>query len=374
MPYLLILGALTLILLIANIYQYNLSKKLHHDIQNRKGVLDTLLSIGKLFVKMDHLDDYSHKLLELALGTIPKATRASFLIYNDLTGRYEYKTCIGYDLEQLQKVSFTLEETFLYKNAEGNYDLPTLIRDVSLHDSKFLDPSVNSSLAKAGGLEIKETLSAPVVLDQKIVAILNIDSELSNTFDETDQKVIHHFANHIAIALKNKHLIEETINLSKFDSLTGTYSRSYFEKLFKAYRTHTLDNMESYSLVMCDLNNLKLINDHFGHSAGDQLLVEFSKTIQGLLKESDIFARVGGDEFAILFRNLPPAKVEEKMREIVTLTEAKKITHQGISVPMSFSYGIASSPEDSMVYEVLVRIADVRMYQYKEKHRKPLLF
>lgn len=366
----LLLGILLIISLLLIMKFRHLYVVLQAKSLSQEDALNKVLEMSRLFIDMDQTDDYYRHLLEIAMSTIPKATKGSFLTHNELTGRYEYTTCIGYNLTDLQKISFTLEETFLYKNAQGNYDLPTIIRDVQKHDSKFLDPSTIAFLESIGALEIQETLSSPVVINNKIVAILNIDSEVQNAFNDSDRQLIHFFATHIAIALKNKHLLDESLNMSRYDSLTGVFNRNYFEKVFNAYRTHSLENMESYSLVICDLNDLKLINDRFGHSIGDMLLVEFTRQMKDLLSDSDVFARIGGDEFAILIRNQSLEKASEKMQHISKQIQSNSVQHQGIAIPLGFSYGIASSPEDSMVYEVLNRIADVRMYQYKEKNKK----
>lgn len=336
--------------------------------------LDTVLKVSHLFMDMDQNEDYYNFILKSAIDVVEKANRGSFLIHNPLSGRYEYKTCVGYPLDKLQNISFALEETFLYMNAGGHYDQPIIIKDIAAFDSKSLDPSTNLSLGAAGGLEPKESLSAPIVIEGKIVGILNIDSEVSGAFDEVDRQLIHFFSTQIAIALKNKKLVDETLNMSRYDSLTGIYNRNYFEKIFNAYRTYALENMESYALVICDLNDLKIINDRFGHSVGDLVLTEFTKIVKEAIRESDVFARIGGDEFALLFRNTDARRAEEKMSILIDKIESANLEHQRIAIPMSFSYGIATSPDDSMVYDVLVRIADIRMYQYKDKNKKALMF
>lgn len=365
------------IIWVSSYFAYIKSEKLRKykrisDFKNH--TLDTVLKVSHIFMDMDQNEDYYHFILKSAIDVVEKASRGSFLIHNPLSGRYEFKTCVGYPLDQLQKISFALEETFLYMNAGGQYDQPIIIKDIAAYDSKSLDPSTNLSLGAAGGLEPKESLSAPIVIEGKIVGILNIDSEVSGAFDEVDRQLIHFFSTQIAITLKNKKLVDETLNMSRYDSLTGIYNRNYFEKIFNAYRTHSLENMESYALVMCDLNDLKVINDRFGHSVGDLVLMEFTRIVKDSIRESDVFSRVGGDEFALLFRNTDAQKAEEKMSALVEKIESARLEHQRISIPMSFSYGTAISPDDSMVYDVLVRIADVRMYQYKDRNKKALKF
>ena len=131
-----------------------------------------------------------------------------------------------------------------------------------------------------------------------------------------------------------------------------------------------MGNMTSYALVLCDLNYLKIINDSYGHVAGDAILKAFSNLIQHNIRESDVISRIGGDEFVILLRNITAEKANEKMKAIFDKIKDSTIEYQGHNLPVSFSYGIAVSPDDSMVYEILTKIADIRMYKFKEDFKQ----
>ncbi|HAS73544.1 MAG TPA: hypothetical protein DCS67_05315, partial [Clostridiales bacterium UBA8960] len=333
-------------------------------------VLDTLLKVNNLFMNLNDSDDYYHVILSSAIDVIENASKGSILVFNSESNKYEFVTCVGYTLSELQKVTMTLEETFLYINANGDFRKPLIINNIREFDSKFLDKDSNANIENAGGLDIEEALSAPIIIDDQIIAIMNIDSEIKNAYDETDVQLIQYFASQIAIALKNKYLVDETVNMSRFDRLTGAYSRNYFEKVIATQNESTLTNMTSYALVLCDLNYLKIINDSYGHVAGDAILREFSRMIQMNIRDTDVISRIGGDEFVILLKNITAEKAEEKMDAIFEKTRNHTLQYQGHELPVSFSYGIAVSPDDSMVYEILTKIADIRMYKFKEQFKK----
>lgn len=332
--------------------------------------LDTILKVSHLFVDLNNSKDYYSIILSSAIDVIANASKGSFLLYNSTSERYEFQACVGYDLSELQKVTLSFEETFLYKNAQGDYNEPKLIKNVREFDFELLDIESNQAIEKAGGLIIKEALSSPIIIDNQVIAILNVDSENDDAFDENDKQLIHFFSSQIALALKNKYLVDETVNMSKFDKLTGAFNRNYFEKVFSAHRDYSLENMEAYALVLCDLNYLKIINDTYGHNAGDLILKVFSQSILEHIRDTDVFSRIGGDEFVILLRNISREHAEEKMSRIYQSIEHLTIEHGGYELPVSFSYGISASPDDSMIYDILIKIADIRMYKFKEKYKQ----
>jgi diguanylate cyclase (GGDEF)-like protein len=328
--------------------------------------LDTLLKVNHLFLNLKDSKDYYAMILASAIDVIENASKGSILLYNMDIDKFEFQTCVGYDFNELSKVKISLEETFLFKNSHGNFHEPIIIKNVREYDSEFLDTDSHKHIESAGGLDISEALSSPIIIDDQIFAIINIDSDTENAFDEIDKQLLHFFASQISIALKNKYLVDETVNMSRYDKLTGAFNRNYFEKMISAHRDQTLENMESYALVLCDLNYLKIINDTYGHSAGDAILKAFSEMISGSIRDTDVLSRIGGDEFVILLRNISLIKAEEKMAQVFNTIKDHTINYQGHELPVSFSYGVSASPDDSMIYDILIKVADIRMYKFKE--------
>lgn len=331
--------------------------------------LDTLLKVNHLFMDLNDSKDYYSVILNSAIDVIENASKGSILLYNSKSGKYEFQTCIGYDLNELKNVTMALEDTFLFMNSHGNYEEPIIVKNIREYDEKYLNKEENAHLEKAGGLAIEEALCSPIIIDGQIVAIINIDSVKRNAFDEVDKQLLHYFSTQIAIALKSKYLVEETINLSKFDKLTGALNRNYFEKITSLREDHQLEEAENYALVLCDLNHLKKINDSFGHGAGDIILKKFTDIIYDSIRETDIVSRIGGDEFVILLRSISMDRALEKMEQIYQKCESSAIRYNGHDLPVSFSYGIAVSPDDSMIYDILMKIADIRMYEFKNHYK-----
>ncbi len=145
--------------------------------------------------------------------------------------------------------------------------------------------------------------------------------------------------------------LEEKINR---DPLTGLYRKSFFdEKLAEA-----LEYEQTVTLVIADIDNFKTVNDHYGHLAGDSVLREFADLIKNQLRENDIFARWGGEEFLILFNCSKQEKIVEKIETIRKMVETHSFETVGA---LTVSFGVATSRENETVQSLLER-ADRALY------------
>lgn len=148
--------------------------------------------------------------------------------------------------------------------------------------------------------------------------------------------------------------------LSFHDSQTGIYNRAYFEQ-----EMHRMEagRHSRVGLIVCDLDGLKLYNDSLGHTIGDKLLIAAAEIIRSCFRESDVVARIGGDEFAILLPDSDLSAVESACRRI---REAiVKYNRENPEIYLSLSIGFATS-EDSVVKMMeLFREADDNMYREK---------
>jgi diguanylate cyclase (GGDEF)-like protein/PAS domain S-box-containing protein len=142
--------------------------------------------------------------------------------------------------------------------------------------------------------------------------------------------------------------------LSYHDQLTGIFNRPFFEEELK--RLNTKRNLP-ISIVLADVNCLKLANDAFGHATGDKILKKSARIIQNCCRGDDIFARVGGDEFAILL----PRTTAEDAKRIVDRIKSICATTQIQSVALSISFGISTKTE---VHD------DIRQVQKKAEDKK----
>jgi len=107
---------------------------------------------------------------------------------------------------------------------------------------------------------------------------------------------------------------KDTSFYASTDPLTSNYNRRKFFVFADKYRATALRNEHPLSLLALDLDHFKYINDEFGHAASDKVLIDFTRLIGSLLRESDVFARFDGEEFAILLENSSAKKCRKRGR------------------------------------------------------------
>jgi len=162
---------------------------------------------------------------------------------------------------------------------------------------------------------------------------------------------------------EKKLALEEIERLTYRDHLTGLYNRRFFEENIKIVDTA---RQLPLSVIMSDLNNLKLVNDTYGHSEGDKLLVEISKVMRDVCRAEDIVARLGGDEFGILFPKTTTEEAEQIMQRIQEEC-GKKIIGDNL---LSASMGVATKIKVEETIVEVIKEAEKKMYLNKAEHKR----
>ena len=162
--------------------------------------------------------------------------------------------------------------------------------------------------------------------------------------------------------------------LAETDGLTGVANRSSFQRILDDSIALGGRNAEPLVLVLLDLDYFKAVNDRWGHEAGDRALQHVCACIDSRLRKTDLLARLGGEEFAILLRGT--AKLEartlvETLREHIA---ANPLQYSEQHIPLSATFGLAEWPRDGADAEQLYRCADQRLYQGKHRGRNQLVF
>ncbi|MRN54161.1 EAL domain-containing protein [Paenibacillus monticola] len=153
--------------------------------------------------------------------------------------------------------------------------------------------------------------------------------------------------------------------LAHYDSLTDIPNRRYFMEEFERL-LQSAEPTQTYTLFFFDLNRFKEINDTLGHSIGDQVI----KVLAGRLANGNLpftmFARTGGDEFIMLFENIPPESIPDIAGKISTLI-SETLNIAGAQLSLSTSIGVSLYPEHSLDKDDLLKFADMSMYQAKSQ-------
>lgn len=144
------------------------------------------------------------------------------------------------------------------------------------------------------------------------------------------------------------------------DQLTGVSNRYHLDRFLRQSRK----DGSPLCAVMADVDGLKLINDHLGHSAGDNLLRTVADLLQRHVRSEDCVARTGGDEFALIF-SCPQAVVRKRLEDIRQVLAER----QAGSLPIELSFGMAGSDDGSIPPETLLHQADTRMLREKKRRR-----
>lgn len=157
--------------------------------------------------------------------------------------------------------------------------------------------------------------------------------------------------------------------LASFDPLTGAYNRRQFFNLAKAEFSKAERSDQPLSVIMMDIDKFKSINDTYGHAAGDQALVEITRTCKDICRASDIVSRFGGEEFVICCPNAELAgahALAERLRGAIAAISIT--TDNGNQFSFTTSIGVTSrSPGDTL--EVMINRADGLLYQAKNQGR-----
>jgi diguanylate cyclase (GGDEF)-like protein len=148
------------------------------------------------------------------------------------------------------------------------------------------------------------------------------------------------------------------------DPLTGLYNRRFFDEFFEKELNRAVRYTHRLALVVFDLHRFKEVNDRYGHPQGDLLLQMAASTLRKSLRTSDYAFRIGGDEFALLLPQSDPEQAAALSRRL-RAAYAAAIEPLRMGIPLALDYGLAVYPDDGELQEVLIRVADERLYQLK---------
>jgi diguanylate cyclase (GGDEF)-like protein len=154
------------------------------------------------------------------------------------------------------------------------------------------------------------------------------------------------------------------------DPLTSLYNRRFFDDYFEKEINRSIRYSHRLALVVLDLHRFKEVNDRYGHPQGDILLQMAATTLRKSMRTSDYAFRIGGDEFALLLPQSDPEQAAALTRRLRT-AYAAAIEPLSLGVPLALDYGLAVYPDDGDHQEILIRVADERLYQLKNATRSP---
>jgi diguanylate cyclase (GGDEF)-like protein len=165
----------------------------------------------------------------------------------------------------------------------------------------------------------------------------------------------------------------EAQKLARHDALTGLPNRRFFVEMLGEVLLTTNSDSRS-AVLMLDLDGFKSVNDAFGHTIGDQTLIEFAKRISAIMRAGAVLIRVGGDEFAVVVPNIKSLDDPTALARRIVAAVAEPFLIAEISTSVGVGIGIAIAPSDGMEPEILVQRADRALYRAKAEGRSCIRF
>lgn len=335
------------------------------QIQQAVAIKDVVLSINHhLYEEVDFI-----AFLEYALSrvreVIPHADLGCIMLM-EADGSLRIVSSFGYNHTDIPSFLLPLNESFAYRVTGGNFVKTIIINDIPtlLHDDCV------DILDNEQGYEVLSSLSGPIIINNQLYGLINIDSKDNNVYTENDVTIMEYLREQLGLAISRRDLYQQYSYLSKHDQMTGFMNRWYLREI----EEEQLPRWERYQAIFIvatmDLNHLKQVNDKLGHHEGDAYIYLFSSTIKSLFRTTDIMIRLGGDEFAGIFFNISEEELTSKLDEANKIIENSPLQQIIPVVRLGFAYGVIKPQGHDIQLEELLKQADVKMYLHKAEMKK----
>jgi len=237
------------------------------------------------------------------------------------------------------------------------HGVPHIVADVQA-DSRYisLDDQVRSELA------------FPLMSRGRVVGVLNAESQHTDAFSEADVALMSAVASQLASCLEVAQLHDTLKREASHDPLTRLNNRRHFLERIQQEIARANEGGETFSIVFLDVDELKRINDTYGHLAGDALLREVSNALMDAVRGEDVVARYGGDEFVVLLPSTPAAAAASVAQRIADGIARHRFMagRELLQIP-GVSLGLANFPQDGATAEELLASADATLYRQKRR-------
>jgi len=213
---------------------------------------------------------------------------------------------------------------------------------------------------------LTEVLAAPLPGARGAIGVITLYRPSTRPFSDDEARLAGTIARQAAIAINNAHQYELTRQSALTDQLTGLANARYFFMCLEQEVGRARQEQTHASLIAIDLNNLKYINDNFGHQQGDRVLRLLADIFKRHVRETDTVVRYAGDEFFIILPNTGNKEAVETANRIKVAVRATQVEMRpGRVANLGASFGVATFPGDAEDTQGLIAVADRAMYADK---------
>ena len=345
-----------------------------YEIQARRArEMDALHSATSALLTTLDLETLLGKILDAAISAVPAAERGMLHLMEPDTGVLQVRATQGYSDPRISLLSLKKSPGYLVKAMQERR--PLLVngfhQDAIIYYEKDGEPHADV---------VRSVLVAPLILNDQILGALSLNSSERGAFNAADLRLLVSFAATTTTALNNAMLHSEVQKLALTDPLTQFYNRRGFGEFGQRELERSRRFKRSLTAIMIDVDFFKMVNDTYGHTAGDYVLQVVAKRIRQSVREVDILGRYGGDEFILLLPETDlfsacsvaeriRAEVEKPIQLPESLLRSNLRYNQGIFVQTSASLGVTKASSNMTNLQTLIEHADSAAYQAKGNGR-----
>jgi diguanylate cyclase (GGDEF)-like protein len=301
------------------------------------------------------LENLLGKILDAATSAIPASEKGAILLLAPDTGQLEIRAVLGYTetdprIHKLPRAQMTTNIDRVINQRE-----PLLVR-----------PADNDS-------DSRYTIIAPLILEETVLGALSLEAAEKEVFTNQDLRLLASFAVTATAAIRNAQLHAEVQRQAITDELTGLYNRRGLTELGEREVERAWRYGRNLSAMMIDIDDLKSINDTYGHAGGDRAIIYIAQVCSSNTRKIDVVCRFGGDEFVILLPEndlFIAAKVAERLLHNIT---QDAFYLDGQVVQLSVSMGISKVSKDTKDLEALLKSADEALYEAKSSGKDQIV-
>lgn len=317
-------------------------------------LLQVLFRIGKAIGSDEDLASLLHHISEQVCELVG-ADACSIMLLDAPRDRLLAKASYGLRVRDLNRVSFAVGEGvagWVMKHREA-----ALIGDVE-QDERFVSRRETSTT-------IRSMASVPLEANGEPVGVLNATSGKVNDFTAIDLEMLRVIARTIALDIENRRLRRMSVT----DPLTGTYNREFMQQRLPVELAAADQKNQPLSLAMIDVDHFKQVNDQYGHTVGDHVLVAVADRLRSAIRGDDFLIRYGGEEFMVLLPNADAARALEVGERMRLRLADSPIAVDGVDVEVRISVGVAQYHGAQEPADTLIRRADTALYSAKGRGR-----
>lgn len=352
--------------LVGLMYDISTRKRTERLVERQNLVKDVIIDLSQHIQDYDSEAELYNQVIEQFLNVFQNADSGTVLSVTDQK-EFIIKSSSRYDANVIENFRIDMKRSFIWHHSQGNIKVPGIVNNVNQMAFKF---DIPDRLMNETQDILRSNLYIPLIIEGKLQMIISLDSNRENAFTPMDLNIAQYIQEQILIIHKLFKLYQETIHLSRYDGLTGFMNRSYFEAIFEDRLQIAIRNNIPITVVIIDLDNLKHVNDTYGHLVGDHYIEQFTKLLSKRFRSSDQMARIGGDEFCCTFMNGDIETIKTKLESIREIYNEKPFGDEKTTFNGSFSYGIAIFPEDGLTTYDLMKKADFQMYIDKKNNKE----